>query len=68
MSNMTCSKTGIEADNLQDLVKKMQDEIIKLRSVNTYLESFVVFCKCGNPKLDCICVSEEQEDKGIKCL
>ena len=31
MSNMTCSKTGIEADNLSDLIKKMQDEVLKLR-------------------------------------
>ena len=29
-----------------------------LEGVIEYLESFIEFCDCGNPKLDCICLDK----------
>lgn len=47
-----------EFDNLMAVINMKDKRIEQLDKVVEYLESFIEFCKCRNPKADCVCENE----------
>jgi len=61
---------GVEyVEYLEAKIKKLESDLQKANNIIEYLESFIEFCDCKNPKEDCICIDKNgyKDSKDYKC-